>query len=214
MLIHTTMTNTDSHFPGISIELTVFDPSWPTVGIGIDYAFLSGPLGTCLAAEADGKLCYLAFSGMADDLQQLDDLAVRWPGAVLSERPRLPHYREEQIFANQGVNRVLLKLLLRGTAFQVQVWQMLLSIPPGEVWSYSELAKGIGRSTATRAVGSALGANPIAWLIPCHRVVRSDGGLGGYRWGLSMKQACLDYERARVRKLNGATSDNSTCLPG
>lgn len=89
-----------------------------------------------------------------------------------------------------------LPLELRGTAFQQRVWQLLRSIPPGQTMSYAEVAAGIGAATAVRAVASACAANPVALLVPCHRVLRSDGALGGYRWGLARKQALLAAEAA------------------
>lgn len=89
-------------------------------------------------------------------------------------------------------------LRVEGTPFQCEVWQALLDIPFGAVVTYSDIAQAIGRPKAVRAVASAIGANPIAWLIPCHRVVRSDGGLGGYRWGIDCKQAMLDWEADRA----------------
>lgn len=89
---------------------------------------------------------------------------------------------------------------LVGTPFQQQVWNRLLAIPTGEVTTYQELANDIGRPKAVRAVANAVGANPIAWLIPCHRVIRSDGGLGGYRWGVERKRAMLDWEQKATRE--------------
>ena len=91
-----------------------------------------------------------------------------------------------------------LQLLVCGTLFQIQVWRALLLIPWGSVATYSQMAERVGRPRAVRAVGTAIGANPIAWLIPCHRVLRSDGQLGGYRWGLERKRACLDYEKQQL----------------
>lgn len=89
---------------------------------------------------------------------------------------------------------------LAGTPFQRQVWTRLLAIPPGAVTTYQALANDIGRPKAVRAVANAVGANPIAWLIPCHRVIRSDGGLGGYRWGVERKRAMLDWEQKANRE--------------
>jgi AraC family transcriptional regulator, regulatory protein of adaptative response / methylated-DNA-[protein]-cysteine methyltransferase len=88
----------------------------------------------------------------------------------------------------------ILALQPTGTSFQCEVWQALLKIPSGTVTTYSDIANAIGRPKAVRAVANAVGANPIAWLIPCHRVIRRDGSLGGYRWGISRKQAMLDWD--------------------
>ncbi len=91
------------------------------------------------------------------------------------------------------------QLSLTGTPFQRQVWQQLLSIPVGTLTTYQKIAEAVGRPTAVRAVANAIGANPVAWLIPCHRVVRSDGQLGGYRWGVERKRAMLDWEQQKGR---------------
>ncbi len=96
---------------------------------------------------------------------------------------------------SDGLPRPELPLDMRGTAFQVKVWQFLLSIPEGDVVSYRQVAENIGNPKATRAAASACGRNRIAVLIPCHRVLRGDGGLGGYRWGLPRKAALLEAER-------------------
>ena len=94
----------------------------------------------------------------------------------------------------QRERKKLLALQPAGTSFQCEVWQALLNIPSGTVTTYSDIANAIGRPKSVRAVANAVGANPIAWLIPCHRVIRRDGSLGGYRWGISRKQAMLDWE--------------------
>jgi len=87
-------------------------------------------------------------------------------------------------------------LYVRGTDFQLQVWRALLEVPPGEITTYGRLAEAVGRPGAARAVGGAVAANPVAYLIPCHRVVRTSGELGGYRWGVERKRAMLEWERA------------------
>jgi AraC family transcriptional regulator of adaptative response/methylated-DNA-[protein]-cysteine methyltransferase len=89
-------------------------------------------------------------------------------------------------------------LYLIGAPFQIKVWEALLSIPSGHVTTYSEIAEAIGNPRAVRAVGTAVGRNPISWLIPCHRALRKSGGLGGYHWGLPVKRAMLAYESARL----------------
>lgn len=126
----------------------------------------------------------------------LADLSARWPGALLSESPEAVDATIAGVFSPVASGDKAVRLLVRGTPFQVQVWAALLEIPPGRVGTYAEVARRVGRPKASRAVASAIGANRIAWLIPCHRVIRSDGQLGGYRWGPAMKKACLDYESA------------------
>lgn len=161
----------------------------------IAYGFVATPLGRALAGVSGGCICYLAFAPFGRDAEWLADLAVRWLGASLTEQAKSVGPVIEEAFAPKGAIGPPQKLLVRGTTFQLEVWRVLLRMPPGEVQSYAEVARSIGRPKAARAVGSAIGANPIAWLIPCHRVIRSDGQLGGYRWGEAMKRTCLDYLR-------------------
>lgn len=162
----------------------------------IDYGFHRTPLGRCLLGISVGSVCYLAFV-TTGDRELLEDLAARWPGADLHEEPEATGEMIERIFNDSNGDGF--ELLVGGTSLQVDVWQALLGIPEGTVCSYADIAERVGRPKATRAVGTAIGANPIAWLIPCHRVVRSDGGLGGYRWGIERKKACLDFEKQHLR---------------
>lgn len=164
----------------------------------IDYDFVTIPLGRCLIGASAGRICYMAFAPEGRDREMLADLSSRWPGAVLLCNPQMLGGTADQVFAESGSYDGLIKLLVRGTQFQVEVWRALLGIPTGSVQTYAQVALKMGRPGARRAVGSAIGANPIAWLIPCHRVIRSDGQLGGYRWGIAMKKACLDFERKRL----------------
>lgn len=159
----------------------------------IEYSFQSTPLGCCLLGVNTAAVCYLAFAPHGSESSRLPDLANRWPGALLRENSHAVNLTARRVF-EENLSPDECELLVRGSAFQVRVWRALLAIPRGEVRSYGEVARSIGRARAVRAVASAIGANPIAWLIPCHRVIRSDGGLGGYRWGLAAKRACLAYE--------------------
>ncbi|PXA05203.1 hypothetical protein DDZ13_04375 [Coraliomargarita sinensis] len=172
--------------------------TWPTV---INYGFYATPLGRCMIGETNGRICYLAFAPPGSDEARSADLCRRWPGVSLNNHSGMTDELPGKMFSLKAPAEVSVSLLVRGTPFQLEVWQALRAIPAGEVRTYSEIAQSIGRPKATRAVGSAIGANPIAWLIPCHRVIRSDGQLGGYRWGTAMKTACLAYER---RQLGGA----------
>lgn len=163
----------------------------------IAYGFLPTPLGRCLIGETKERICYLAFAPEGQDREMLADLSRRWAGASLRSNQRQPARQINEIFPESGSGAAPIKLLAQGTRFQVEVWRALLRIPTGGVQTYAGLARMIGRPKATRAVGTAIGANPIAWLIPCHRVIRSDGQLGGYRWGVATKKACLMYEKER-----------------
>lgn len=163
--------------------------------IAINYGFCETPVGRCLLGEYDGCVCYLAFAPSGSDSAMLSDLAARWSGASLSKDSEKATQTINSIFfpSKEVCNGI--KLLVQGTEFQIQVWEALLKIPYASLSTYVQVAEAVGRPKASRAVGTAIGANPIAWLIPCHRVVRSDGGPGGYRWGLAAKKACLNYEK-------------------
>ncbi len=158
------------------------------------------PLGPALLAATSRGLCALSFVDGNAPEKTLAGLAHRWPKARLVERPTAT-----AAFARELARRLRGKpgrprsLLFQGTQFQRKVWEALLRIPPGDVATYREVAASVRTPSASRAVGQAVGANPIAVLIPCHRVIRSDGGLGGYRWGSWRKRALLGWERARIR---------------
>ncbi len=167
----------------------------------IDYSFVETPLGHCLVGVTAGRICYLAFVPTAGESRALAGLARSWPGAALRARPARADEMSSMLaaaFTPGTGGSGEMRLLVRGTPFQVQVWRALVAIPWGSVSTYAEVAQRVGRPRAVRAIGRAIGANPIAWLIPCHRVIRSDGQLGGYRWGLALKRACLDYEKQHM----------------
>lgn len=165
-------------------------------GLEIAYGFHATPLGECLIGQTARGVCYLGFRAEQSRDELCADLLKRWPQARLRADARQTVAIAEQIFQSGADRPAPLHLLVRGTNFQVQVWRALLQIPEGRVSNYAAVAQSIGRPGASRAVGSAIGANPIAWLIPCHRVLRGDGQLGGYHWGLARKQACLIWEGA------------------
>ena len=186
----------DRAFPKKILEVS------PAAGNGgggeLGFGFHPTPLGRCLLAQSGDRICYLAFAPAGRDRERVQDLSRRWPAACLAEDSETTGRTVRRIFPEAGAKAAPLKLLVRGTPFQIDVWQALLKIPPGDLRSYAEIALAVRRPKAVRAVGSAIGANPVAWLIPCHRVVRSDGGLGGYRWGLATKRACQAYEKDRT----------------
>ncbi len=133
------------------------------------------------------------------------DLAASWPHAELQEQPAVTRPYVQQILAHgRSTAETPLHLLLRGTNFQLKVWQALLAIPPGHAFSYEQVAHLIGRPSAVRAVAHAIAHNPIAYLIPCHRVLRKTGELGGYRWGVGRKQLLLAWEGAQRSLANPA----------
>ncbi len=124
----------------------------------------------------------------------MDDLAARWPRAAFVENPGMLGPGSPPPLAQKGEA----PLFLIGAPFQIKVWEALLRIPSGQVTTYSEMAGAIGHPRAVRAVGTAVGRNPVSFLIPCHRALRKSGGLGGYHWGLPVKRAILAWESARA----------------
>jgi AraC family transcriptional regulator of adaptative response/methylated-DNA-[protein]-cysteine methyltransferase len=170
------------------------------LGLRISAGFHESPFGQALIATTDRGICSLAFHD-GSRRAALRDLALRWPNATIDERPRATAPVASRIFAALEVRDpeglVPLGLLVRGTNFQVKVWRALLQIPVGSVATYEDIATAIGSPTAVRAVGTAIGRNPVAFLIPCHRVIRTTGALGGYRWGLPRKRAMLAWEAGR-----------------
>lgn len=167
----------------------------------VTHGFHATPFGECLVAVTDRGVCGLSFVGPEGRQRALADLRMRLPRASLCHDPARTQPVAERAFgpgeAGSGALQPL-HLLLRGTNFQVKVWEALLRIPPGACASYGEVAAAIGQPGAARAVGQAVGANPIAYLIPCHRVIRSMGVVGGYRWGEERKRLLLAWETARA----------------
>ncbi|MEK6236800.1 MAG: methylated-DNA--[protein]-cysteine S-methyltransferase [Planctomycetales bacterium] len=165
----------------------------------IRYGFHSTPFGESLLACTDRGVCWLSFLVGQGRAAALRELVEEWPLAVIREDETQTGEISRRIFEPLGGGEQFpLKLLLKGTNFQVQVWRALLKIPEGSTASYQGLAKSLDRPRASRAVGSAVGRNPIAYLIPCHRVLRQVGELSGYRWGVARKQAMLGWESARA----------------
>ncbi len=154
-----------------------------------------GPL---LAASTPRGLCMLHFLPQPDTAQARQLLQLRWPQARLQYQPGSHQALVARLFQPLGQHDGQpLRLHVHGSNFQIQVWRALLAVPYGNLCSYGQLAQALGKPGAARAVGSAVGANPIAWLIPCHRVIRASGALGGYRWGGNCKLSLLGWEAAR-----------------
>jgi len=160
-------------------------------GVDIAYGFHPTPFGECLLAVTGRGICFLGFvdRGHASTLEELKQ---NWPNASLTESPMRTSPLIETIFGEASASPLALHLL--GTNFQIKVWEALLRLPPGEVTTYQGLAGQIGQAGAARAVCSAVGHNPIAYLIPCHRVLRQAGDFGQYRYGSARKKAILLYE--------------------
>jgi AraC family transcriptional regulator of adaptative response/methylated-DNA-[protein]-cysteine methyltransferase len=163
-------------------------------GLSFDWGLVATPLGKALLATGERGIVKLAFVD-GDAATHIDALQRDWPAARLARNDARCQAMAEQLFALYHRPEPI-HLFVKGTQFQIKVWEALLKLRPGELTTYGELAQSIGMQGAARAVGGAVGANPIGLLIPCHRVIRSDGALGGYRWGESRKQALLSVELA------------------
>lgn len=169
-------------------------------GVAISYALRPTPLGLLLMAASDRGLCFVQFGDAEAPLLAL--LAAEYPQAQCSAMPPGENPGFEAWMAalaqhlSSGQPLPSLPLDLRGTAFQLKVWHYLQGIPAGQVQSYGDVATALGLPKAVRAVANACGANRVALAVPCHRVIRGNGGLGGYKWGLERKRALLNQERA------------------
>jgi AraC family transcriptional regulator of adaptative response/methylated-DNA-[protein]-cysteine methyltransferase len=165
-------------------------------GLDIAYGFHVTPFGDCLLAVTERGICGLSFADSGRQGAALGAFAANWPLADLARDEGRTRPFIEKIFALDTINQAPLPLFLKGTNFQIQVWQALLRIGPGTAVTYSDVARLAGNPKAVRAVGTAVGHNPIAYLIPCHRVIRQTGGFGQYQWGSARKKAILGWEAA------------------
>jgi AraC family transcriptional regulator of adaptative response/methylated-DNA-[protein]-cysteine methyltransferase len=163
-------------------------------GVNIVYGFHPTPFGECLLALTGRGICFLAFIDK-DHSSALEILRRSWCNAALTEAPTRTAPVVERIFSPGAGGS--LRIHLRGTNFQIKVWEALLTLPPGHVTTYQALAEQVGSSNAARAVGNAVAHNPIAYLIPCHRVLQKTGRFGNYRYGPTRKKAILCREMAR-----------------
>ncbi len=166
-------------------------------GVIIRYGLHDTPFGKALIGTTERGICHLGFVGKSEG-DAVDTLVASWPEAQMIEDSRTTAPLVEPIFDLSKRGNKPLRLHLRGTNFQLKVWEALLRIPPGAVTSYAGLAVQAGRPRASRAVGTALGRNPIAVLIPCHRVIRKLGEFGNYRYGSVRKKALLGWETAHL----------------
>ena len=170
-------------------------------GLDMAYGFHASPFGEALLIATDRGLAGLAF--VDEDKGQtrqeaLADMMQRWPKAHYGEAPQKTAAHARQIFGSKWSREQPIRLVMIGTDFDVRVWEALLKIPMGRAVSYTDIARHIGSPAASRAVGSAVGRNPISFVVPCHRVLRGDGSLGGYHWGLTRKRALIGWETGRL----------------
>lgn len=152
------------------------------------------PFGTAIAYGAGGTLWALGFAGPTPSDQVEADLTARFPRAKVVEAPEALAPAIQTLLSGRGE----IAVRLGGTEFQLQVWRALTQVPAGQVISYAMLAERIGRPRALRAVGTAVGQNPVSWAVPCHRVTRTGGAIGGYHWGEAVKRALLTREGASI----------------
>ncbi len=168
-------------------------------GLTIRYGFHTSPFGVALVMATDRGLAGLAFSDLGDEPACLEDMTCRWPNAeYVEDRQATAPYAERIFQPGKWSSEQPLRVVLIGTDFQVRVWESLLKIPFGKAVTYSDIANDIGNPKAMRAVGAAVGANPISFVVPCHRALGKSGALTGYHWGLTRKRAMLGWESAHA----------------
>jgi AraC family transcriptional regulator of adaptative response/methylated-DNA-[protein]-cysteine methyltransferase len=169
-------------------------------GLTVFWGWFESPFGEALVMGTGRGLCGIAFAAETGAEAAFADLTGRWPRAAFVEDPVMLRPWVEAAFgaAEGGGGGGTAPLFLIGAPFQIKVWEALLRIPSGQVTTYGEIAGAIGAPRAVRAVGTAVGRNPLSWLIPCHRALRKSGGLGGYHWGTPVKRAMLAREAARA----------------
>lgn len=165
-------------------------------GLTIDYGVYNSPFGNIFVAATARGICKLSFIDQDKVELHIDDLQRRWPKANLRNQDSDRLKIIESLFTHQELKRPL-SLHVTGTNFQVSVWRALLQIPAGALTSYNQIADAVGRPKAARAVGTAIGSNPVAFFIPCHRVLQQSGNIGGYLWGTTRKHAMHAWESAR-----------------
>lgn len=168
-------------------------------GIRIEYGFHETTFGECLIGVTERGICWLSFIPTdADPVHELEQMKEHWHNSVFHQNQNLTQGFVDRIFTAKGSgNQGKLHLFVKGTNFQVKVWDALLKIPTGSVTTYQGVAEKIESPKAMQAVGSAVGSNHIAYLIPCHRVIRKDGILGEYRWSSTRKKSIIGWEMAR-----------------
>ncbi len=166
-------------------------------GLVIRWGLHDCPFGRALVATTERGVCWLGFADRDDGGDAVEEFIAQWPAARLIEDTDATRHAAARAFGWGGHDSEPLRLLLRGTNFQIKVWEALLRIPSGAVVSYEDVARSIGQPTAMRAVGAAIGRNPVCVLIPCHRVIQKSGIIHNYRYGVPRKRALLAWEQAR-----------------
>lgn len=164
--------------------------------LNINYSFSESPFGKIIVASTLKGICHMSFTD--NEISSVIDLKRRFPNAEFELLRDDLQENALHIFSGDWTKPDQIRLHLKGTAFQLKVWETLLKIPLGKLASYGAIAHNIAQPNASRAVGTAIGSNPVAFLIPCHRVIQGGGQSGGYMWGLTRKSALIGWEAARV----------------
>lgn len=162
----------------------------------INYSFAESPFGNIIVASTTKGVCHLAFAD--DERKALAELKALFPHASFKQVVDAIQQNALFIFTQDWKNLDKIKLHLKGTAFQLKVWEALLKVPMGGLTTYAAIASSVGNENASRAVGTAVGDNPVAFLIPCHRVIKSTGMIGQYHWGINRKTAIIGWESAKT----------------
>jgi AraC family transcriptional regulator of adaptative response/methylated-DNA-[protein]-cysteine methyltransferase len=162
----------------------------------INFSFAESPFGLVMVASTEKGVCYMAFE--ENEVEAFSNLKMKFPNADFQQKSDQNQQNALLIFQNNDTDLNEIKLHLKGTDFQLKVWESLLKIPMGKLSTYGNIATKIGNPNASRAVGTAIGSNPVAFLIPCHRVIQSTGKFDGYHWGTTRKTAILGWEQAKV----------------
>jgi len=163
--------------------------------LSINYSFAESPFGNLLVASTEKGICHMSFA--EDEQEALNFLKHQFPNAAYKQMVDIIQQNALYIFTHDWNQLNHIKLHLKGTAFQLKVWEALLKIPIGRLSTYKNIAEKISNPNALRAVGSAIGQNPVAFIIPCHRVIQSSGTFGNYHWGTTRKTAIIGWEAAR-----------------
>lgn len=165
----------------------------------IHYSYQPSLFGDMLVASTEKGICYMGYSD--DKKRSFAELSARFPNAEFAQKTDAFQQNALQIYSRDWSQINQIKLHLKASDFQLKVWEALLKIPMGELTTYGRIAQGINKPRASRAVGTAIGSNPVAFLIPCHRVIQSTGVFGGYMWGSTRKTAIIGWEAAQIDKI-------------
>jgi AraC family transcriptional regulator of adaptative response/methylated-DNA-[protein]-cysteine methyltransferase len=167
--------------------------------LSINYSFAESPFGNLIVASTPKGVCYMAFDN--NEVNALTNLKQKFPNAAFQQKLDMLQQNALLIFQNDCSQLQKIKLHLKGSEFQLKVWESLLKIPTGRLCTYGDIASQVGNPNASRAVGTAIGRNLVAFLIPCHRVIQSSGNIGGYMWGNTRKTAIIGWESATTDTL-------------